>query len=400
MASIFQNPNTGRYGYRIYYYDENGKRKSIQKTGFKLRREAIRVATKLENRKNETDLDKAERITFAQFFQEWMDTYKIGRFSESTDNKYKNAQIYIQKYFRGELLKDITKIDYQKFIDDYARNHVKDSIYRINGYIRTCIKEAMGEGLIQRDFTNNVIVTTKKKGKPKELKYLETNVASELKKIALSNASMLNISAYEILFALDTGARYAEIVGMTWDNIDFNTNTVSIRRTYDYKQRTGFLPTKTESSIRDITISNDLKHELKRLKLQQQTLFLKQGYPNKNNFVFINNRHEVPTDTAANKLLRHYLKMIDHNYYLSKGMSKVDAKNIIKQKSLNHEYIGFHGLRHTHASYLISKGLSMEYVSQRLGHSNVGITSKVYVHLLSDYKKKEDSKAMDFLQNL
>lgn len=385
MASIFQNPNTGRYGYRIFYYDDNGKRKSIQKTGFKLRREAQRAATQLESRRNETDLDKAEHITFAEFFEEWMNTYKIGRFSDSTDNKYKNAQTYIQNYFRGELLKDITKIDYQRFIDDYARDHVKDSIYRINGYIRTCIKEAMGEGLVQRDFTRNVVVTTKKKGKSKELKYLETDVASKLKKTALDNASMFNISAYEILFALDTGARYAEIVGLTWDNVDLKNNSISIKRTYDYKQRTGFLPTKTESSIRDITISNDLKKELKKLKLQQQTLFLKQGYPNKDQFVFINNRHEVPTDNAANNVLRSYLKKIYK-----------ELKIPIADKDL----IGFHGLRHTHASYLISKGLSMEYVSQRLGHSNVGITSKVYVHLLSDYKKKEDSKAMDILQNL
>lgn len=385
MAQFFKNEKNGKYGFRIFYTDENGQRKSIQRTDFKRQTDAKDAATQLETRKKETDLEKAERITFAQFFEEWMNTYKIGRFSDSTDSKYKNAHIFIENYFRRELLKDITKLEYQKFIDDYARDHVKDSIYRINGYIRTCIKEAMGEGLLQRDFTRNVVVTTRKKGKPKDLKYLETDVASSLKKMALENASVLNISAYEILFALDTGARYAEIVGMTWDNIDFDNSTISIVRTYDYKKRTGFLPTKTESSIRDITISNNLKLELKQLKLQQQKMFMAQGYKNENKFVFMNNRHEIPTDTAANKVLRKYLRAIyDH----------------LKINIRDDEMIGFHGLRHTHASYLISKGLSMEYVSQRLGHSNVGITSKVYVHLLSDYKKKEDSKAMDILQSL
>lgn len=69
-------------------------------------------------------------------------------------------------------------------------------------------------------------------------------------------------------------------------------------------------------------------------------------------------------------------------------------------KVKKNEYIGMHGLRHTHASYLFSQGLSLEYVSQRLGHSNIGITSKIYVHILKDYKECEDVKAMEVLENL
>lgn len=47
-------------------------------------------------------------------------------------------------------------------------------------------------------------------------------------------------------------------------------------------------------------------------------------------------------------------------------------------------------LKHTHASYLISKGISIEYISKRLGHANIEITWHVYSHLLDEQKSAED----------
>lgn len=400
MTQYFKNSNTGKYGFRFFYIDKNGKRKSIQKTIFKRQSDARKFAEKLESRALETDIEKAETITFAQYFDEWMNAYKIGRYSKSTDNKYLNAQRFIEDYFHGTLLKDITKIKYQGFIDKYAVDHVQESIERLNGYIQSCVAEAIDEELIHRNFTRNLVITTNKQSKPAEFKYLELDVASKLKKMAQSDESLFNISAYEVVFALDTGARYAEIVGLTWDNVDLDNNTISIKRTYDYKDKTGFLPTKTKSSVRDLAISDNLKRSLKKLYIQQQRAFLRQGYNNKDKFVFMNNRHQIPSDNAANKCLRKYLKSIDHDICKARGMSDKEIDTKIIDKSKNHEYIGMHGLRHTHASYLFSQGLSLEYVSQRLGHSNVGITSRIYVHILKDYKQREDVKAMEVLENL
>ena len=48
-----------------------------------------------------------------------------------------------------------------------------------------------------------------------------------------------------------------------------------------------------------------------------------------------------------------------------------------------------YSLRHTHASYLLSKGIPIEYISKRLGHSNIGITLDVYTHLLDEHKKNK-----------
>ncbi|KZD14386.1 Phage integrase [Oenococcus oeni] len=54
-------------------------------------------------------------------------------------------------------------------------------------------------------------------------------------------------------------------------------------------------------------------------------------------------------------------------------------------------------MRHSHASYLLSKGVSIQYVSERLGHSNVGITENAYSHLLKTLRENEEKKITDLM---
>jgi len=58
-----------------------------------------------------------------------------------------------------------------------------------------------------------------------------------------------------------------------------------------------------------------------------------------------------------------------------------------------------HALRHTHASMLLSEGLSIQYVSKRLGHANIEITWRVYSHLLEEQKLEEDIMLDNALAN-
>ncbi|MGE7624162.1 tyrosine-type recombinase/integrase [Viridibacillus sp. NPDC096237] len=44
-----------------------------------------------------------------------------------------------------------------------------------------------------------------------------------------------------------------------------------------------------------------------------------------------------------------------------------------------------HGLRHTHASVLLYQGISILYVSERLGYASIDITSSTYAHVLKEY---------------
>lgn len=374
MAQI--TGKAGNYGYRVYYRDSNGKRHSINKKGFKRKSDAVAAAAEIENKKYNYGISDLETATFGDYFEQWSNTYKIGRFSTSTDEKYKYATKLIKEKFGNTPLKKVTKLQYQQFLDNYGSTHTKDSTSRINGYIRASLQDALDEKIITRDFTRNAVLSGGANKDP-DLKFLETEEASQLKKLSYEHASVYDISSAIIVFAISTGARFAEIVGMTYDCIDFENRTITINKTYDYKTRSGFGPTKNKQSMRTIPVDAELIKFLKKLQLQQRSLFLKQGFKNKHNFVFINNRYNIPSDNAANKVLINYER-------------KLKTKNKITM----------HGLRHTHASILIAKGISLDYVSERLGHSSTAITIKTYVHLLQDTRKENEDRTVRLMNDL
>lgn len=73
-------------------------------------------------------------------------------------------------------------------------------------------------------------------------------------------------------------------------------------------------------------------------------------------------------------------------------------------KAFNHakEHIGLndnsitpYALRHTHTSYLLSKGIPIEYISKRLGHYNISITLDTYSHLLDEHKKEQGQRVRE-----
>lgn len=71
-----------------------------------------------------------------------------------------------------------------------------------------------------------------------------------------------------------------------------------------------------------------------------------------------------------------------------------------EQKSNFNNIVSIHGLRHSHASYLLSKGINIAYISKRLGHANISITQSIYIHLLNEQALKEEQKTIDMLNNI
>ena len=62
--------------------------------------------------------------------------------------------------------------------------------------------------------------------------------------------------------------------------------------------------------------------------------------------------------------------------------------------------IRFHDLRHTHATLLLRQGVHVKVVSERLGHSTVGITLDTYSHVLPDMQEEATEKLEAMLAGL
>ncbi|UQS82575.1 site-specific integrase [Bombilactobacillus folatiphilus] len=374
MSQIYKRGS--KWAFKVSWYDDEKKRHWTTKSGFNTKREANAAATKLENQKNTVGISDKAKISLTDFFENWIKIYKLGKLNKSTELKYKRASIEIKDFFGDKPLKNITRTEYQQFLNKYALNHYRDSVSRLNSYIRKCIKYAADDGIVFRDVTHDVDIGGKK-SKDSSLKYLELTEAEQLKQICINNGSYLKINYYLILAGLLTGCRIGELLALTWKCVDLKNKTIRIEHSWDYHFENKLSSTKTESSKRTISISSDLVVMFTNLKTEQIQYYLKHGYRDSLDLVFRNKFFQVPTDTGVNKLL-------------SKILKSIDATNIIT----------FHGLRHTHASILISKGVSIDYIAERLGHSTPRTTLNIYTHLLQNKRQKDDLKTLSVLDSL
>lgn len=268
---------------------------------------------------------------------------------------------WIQRYFKDKKMQDIRPIEYQRFLNWYGDNHGYESARKLKGVIYTCVSYAVSDDVIRKNFTDRAELTYNSNNSMK-VEYLSTN---ELKNLVHSTVEGLNInntSRYMILTAIYTGMRKSEIQALTWKDINFASNTITVNKSWDERTKS-FKKTKTKSSNRTIKVNSCLLRYLRALQANSSTM------------VFQNSRLTIPTSNALNKCLRRILS----NSHLSK------------------RDFHFHSLRHVHVAYLLSKGIDIYAISRRLGHSNITITLKTYSYLIDEFRNRNDSQIVKCL---
>ncbi|MCY9807083.1 tyrosine-type recombinase/integrase [Lentilactobacillus senioris] len=367
MASYRKRGKTWQV--RVSYKDMYGNLKRIEKGGFRTKKEAEVFSSGLiidDAKGKNVDIKK---YTFVEYFEKWYKTYKAPSLSYITIMRYEVIARQLNKYFGNALLKDINRVIYQKFINDYGSTHAKDTVHKINSIIRSCIKNAILDDIIYKDFTESVVLTYNE-DKIRKVEYLNLNEIQQL-------ASYLNEKSYPkystkqiILTGLLTGARIGEILALTWDDINFNFKTISITKSWDYKKKKDFGKTKTPTSVRKIRTDPLLLNVIKQLKQNHDV--------SGKNLVFVDENGILPSPDGVNKTLRDTLKKL----------------GIIKRG------FHFHSLRHAHVAYLLSKQVDIYVISKRLGHASISETMDDYGYLVEEYKNQQDDlveKALDGL---
>ncbi|CAK1224421.1 Integrase/recombinase [Fructobacillus fructosus] len=357
MASIFKRKGAKTWTASVLL-NVDGKRKTKQKNGFVTKAEANEWVAKVEYEKSLGKLGKSNNL-FIDEMKKWYQIFKEPKVSRETNVWYRNAIRIAEEKWSTKKVNEVSAADFQVLINDYSQEHVQSSANRVKTIITAFVRYAVDEEIINRDFTKSVYVVAKKTGKKPIDKFLEDD---ELKKLMKRAKESNDLSAHMIITQLMTGMRYAETAGLTPKDVDLENKTISINKNWDLVTQ-DFKPTKTPSSNRVINISDELVN-----------LFKKWGFGK--DFVF-EGRNGLPlTTNGLNKSLK---------AFLNKDGSKV---------------ITSHGLRHTHASYLLAHDVSVQYVSERLGHANVNITLEIYAHLFKNKREAEDRKAQALINKL
>ena len=175
-----------------------------------------------------------------------------------------------------------------------------------------------------------------------------------------------------IYMALDLGCREGELVGLTWNDIDFKTRMVTINKTIQVtKGKVIEKETKTINSDRKLFVSESTLNILKEYQKEQKKKRLRLGDK------WGNSERVFTTEMGAD--MNH-----DTPYQIFKKIKKKYGLKDIK----------FHALRHTNASLKISEGIQPQIISKSLGHSSVEITHKFYSHFFEE-EFKEMSNVLD-----
>lgn len=297
---------------------------------------------------------------FCDYYAKWIMVYKQGAIRKVTMDKYLMTLHWLQKLVPNLVISELTRITYQQLLNDYALYHERQTTMDFHHQLKGAVLDAVDEGLIERDPTRKAII----KGKAPNIKKIKYLNQFELHTLltTLELKSEVNWD-YFILLVAKTGMRFSEALALTPKDFDFAHQTLSINKTWDYKDQGGFQPTKNKSSMRKIQIDWQTV-----IQFSELVKGLPEDQP-----IFVTTR--VYNSTVNDILSRHCKK------------AKIPV-------------ISIHGLRHTHASLLLFAGVSIASVARRLGHASMTTTQKTYLHIIQELENKDVDLVMRSLSGL
>ena len=354
----------------------NGKRLPINSNGgYRLRSMAKEAAQEIEDQIKHGTYQEPTDQTFDRYYEEWFHTFYERKKSEANDNHYRSALKKIKKYFPNKKIADISRADYQNFLNEFGKDHAPATVLKSHVYIAKCFHEAYHFGAISIDPTYEVSLTGNTSlEKDESHKFMNLDDFKTLIQYTYTHLDPRRVTNYIILVMANTGMRFEEADGLTWDCIDFDNATIKIDKTWNYtKKPYGFGPTKNQSSMRSIHVDKQTLGVLRKLKLVNDKRKLIRPDYNPNNLLFIRPENGLPiSNDGLNSQLSSICKKLG---IISEGQQSYTS----------------HALRHTHASMLLYQNRDITYVSRRLGHENVTTTYKTYVHVLKEVSARNDS---------
>ncbi|MDD9265981.1 tyrosine-type recombinase/integrase [Paenibacillus sp. GCM10023248] len=362
MASITQNPDTKKWEFVFDYYD-NGKRKQVRRKGFKSKKEANDKLVVLQKEVQDGEFVPINRDTLGDFMKYWLENIRI---MECEKTSYYNNVLYLKNHIMPRIgnikMQELSPIICQNFVNDMHKcGYARNTIDRVCTLIKLALDKAVTFKYIKENHMRKVTLPKKAKSELKVWTSIQANQFLEFTK------EKRYFCVYAL--ALLTGMRQGEILGLRWKDIDFEKKIITVSQTLTHDGKTLKSGAKTVAGERTISMPQQLVTILKNHRKKYVEFRM------------------AAEDFVDEDLVIYNLK--NGGVVFPANLTATYIKNV-KASGLPH--IRFHDLRHTHATMLIEKNVNVKVISERLGHSKVGVTLDVYSHVLPSMQQEVADK--------
>ena len=328
------------------------------------RKEAERVLADLVKRVHDGDYRSPEKITLGDYLQRWLPTQRQP-LSPSTYSSYEgNLRLHVLPYIGNIPLQRLTPEDLDDLYALLLANGRKNkgggplspkTVRLVHSVIHKALADALRKGSVTRNVADLADAPKiSSRSRPKMSVWDAEELRSFLEQIE-------DHSLYPAFYLkANTGMRRGELLGLTWQTIDFPNARLSVTQAVTAPNyQLSISDVKSNHSIRTIDLDARTISVLKAWRRRQLETYLLTG---------------VRADESGLVFARADGNPI-HPDYFSQVFERLIAKMDLPR-------IRLHDLRHTHGTLLIKAGVPVKVVSERLGHSSVAFTMQVYQHVL------------------
>ena len=313
-------------------------------------------------------------MTVDEWFEYWINHIVCDLAPNTRRNYRERYKRNIQPVIGGMRLSDVKPLHCKMVLNNMDEDYAGSTIRQTFIAMGTLFKSALMNDLIAKHPMDGVRYT-----KPiravNDIKFL---TVEEQQKFLDAAKRSRHYNQYALI--LQTGLRTGEMIGLTWDAIDFEKRTLTVNKTLEYRHKQGYWragPPKTQQSYRTIPLTNQAYEILKEIEskkgerkesesLSQTLEYIDRRTGQKKtlvmrDLVFINWRTGEPAKNSS------------YDTHLYKLCDEANIKRFC-----------MHALCHTYAIRAIESGMQPKLLQQLLGHASIKTTMDRYVHVTED----------------
>lgn len=384
QGNIRQRTKTGKNGVEYTYWEgrvtislKDGRTEKHYVSG-KTQHEVLEKMQKARVEAAEGSYVEPNKITVSQWLDTWLQTYLNDVKPRTIESYELNVRRHIKPALGDIQLQKLNSPTVQTFYNSLKKPNGQrkglsaKTIHGVHGVLHSALKKAVEIGYLRINPTEACTLPRKER---KEIKPLDEETLARFLNVIKDDpyGDIMTVTVF-------TGMRRGEVVGLTWDTVDFERGTIRInkqlQKAVGEKGKYQLVSTKN-SKGRIITPAPFVMNVLRKVKIKQaeERLLAGAGYES-NNFVF------------CNTIGQHYSPHTVYHHF------KKAARDIGIPEAR------FHDLRHTYAVAALESGDDVKTVQENLGHHTASFTLDVYGHVTDQMRKESANRMENFIKKV